>query len=71
MIGIKIKEIIFLDIDKVDFNCPYCGKKYSDNDDKYLNRLNKNKSGITSIKCTCKKTFSMTYNYRGEAVSFK
>jgi len=69
MIGIQIDNI-FLDFAKTDFKCPNCKKKYSDADDKYLKRLKKNKNFITKINCTCGKPFSMTYDYKGEAVSF-
>jgi len=70
MIGLEIKDG-FIDFANINFKCPFCGKKYSDINDKYLNRCNKNKSGITRINCTCKKSFYMTYNQRGDAVSFK
>jgi len=56
---------------KIDFKCPYCNKKYSDDNDVYLNRINKNKSRITTISCDCESKFGMTYNMIGEAVSFK
>lgn len=55
----------------IDFNCPYCNKQYSDEDDKYLNICNRNKSGWTSIKCKCGNKFGMTYDITGEAVSFE
>ena len=56
----------------IDFSCPYCGKQYSDDKDKYLNRCNKNASGWTKISCdNCESTFGMTYNYKGEAIGFK
>ena len=61
----------FICLSGTDFKCPYCGKEYSDIDDKYLDRCNKNKSGTTKIKCDCKESFGMTYNYMGDAVSFK
>lgn len=54
----------------VDFACPKCKKVYSDSEDKYLNRCNKNKNGCTKIKCDCGQSFYMTYNYKGDAVSF-
>ena len=55
----------------IDFNCPYCNKHYSDEDDKYLNICNRNKSGWTSIKCECGNKFGMTYDITGQAVSFE
>lgn len=57
-------------IANIDFCCPACKKVYSDSEDKYLNRCNKNKSGCTKIKCGCGQLFYMTYNYKGDAVSF-
>lgn len=55
---------------KIDFQCPHCRKQYSDSDEKYLNRCNANKSGYTKIKCTCGKSFGMTYNIKSDAVGF-
>lgn len=69
MIGLQIKDG-FLDFSKIDFECPHCKVKYCDDDDKYLKRCEKNKSGITKINCKCGKPFYMTYNYEGDAVSF-
>jgi len=63
--------MIFLNIAKTSFSCPYCNKGYDDSNDKYLNRCNRNKYWLTNIKCDCGKIFFMTYNYMGEAVSFK
>ena len=54
----------------IDFACPKCKKVYSDSEDKYLNRCNKNAKGCTKIKCSCGKSFFMTYDQRGDAVSF-
>ena len=61
---------IILSFGNIEFECPKCNKKYSDSEDKYLNRCNKNKSGCTKIKCSCGKSFFMTYDQRGDAVSF-
>ena len=69
MIGIQINNG-FLDFANIDFNCPYCNKEYSDLNEKYLDRCNKNKSNMTKIKCSCGKTFGMMYNIRVEAVGF-
>ncbi len=63
--------IIHINFAKIDFSCPHCNKKYSDIDDKYVERCNKNKNGCTTIKCECKNKFGMTYNIMGETVSFK
>ena len=54
----------------IDFACPKCKKVYSDEKDIYLNRCNKNANGCTKIKCDCGTNFYMTYNYKGDAVSF-
>lgn len=63
---------IFLDFSKTDFECPHCNAKYNDDSDKYLRKMNKNKSGITSVKCVkCKNKFYVTYNMKGDIVSFK
>ena len=69
MIGVQIKNG-FLDFAKTDFKCPNCKDKYSDVDDKYLKRCEKNKSWVTKINCKCGEPFFMTYDYKGDAVSF-
>lgn len=69
MIGIKIKDG-FLDFAITNFNCPNCGMEYNDENNKYLNRCIKNKTGITKINCVCNLSFYMTYNYKGDAVSY-
>ena len=61
----------FICLANINFSCPYCKKQYSDNEDKYLSRCNKNASGWTKISCECRQTFGMTYNYKGEAIGFK
>lgn len=62
---------MFLKIPKIDFTCPKCNKSYSDPNDIYLNRINKNQSGITRIQCDCGYKFGATYDYMGNAVSFE
>ena len=69
MIGIKI-ENGFIDLAKTDFSCPKCKKNYSDSNDLYLNRMNRNKSGCTSVKCQCNTKFMVTYNMVGDIVTF-
>lgn len=70
MIGVQINNG-FLDFSKIDFSCPRCTLKYIDDKDIYLNRINKNKSGITHTKCkSCNRTFGITYNFKNEIVSF-
>ena len=56
---------IFLNIATTDFTCPYCPKKYDDSNEFYLKRMNKNKSGITKIKCECKGVFGVAMSYNG------
>ena len=53
-----------------DFDCPHCKKKYSDINDKYLKRCNKNKSFTTKINCECGKSFYLTYDIKGEFVTY-
>lgn len=60
-----------LTLAKINFQCPYCKKKYNDDEDVYLNKCNKNKSNCTSIKCICRNKFGMTYDITGDAVAFK
>ena len=62
---------LHLCIPNINFSCPYCGQKYNDADDKYLDRCNRNKTGFTTIKCICQERFGMTYDIKGNAVSFK
>lgn len=72
-IGIRVNErvSVYLSLSNINFECPYCAKSYSDDDDKYLNRCNKNSSGYTRIKCDCKNIFGMAYDIKCQAVSFK
>lgn len=70
MIGLPIPNG-FIDLASIDFKCPHCGKVYSDLDDKYLNRVNRNKYGYTKIRCECGHWFGMTYNFKSEAIGFK
>ena len=39
------------------FHCPHCGKVY--NDEKYCDRINRNKSGYTRVYCECGKAFDV------------
>lgn len=54
----------------INFDCPKCHKAYSDLDEKYLNRCNRNRNGCTLVKCTCGQSFYVTYNYMGDIVTF-
>jgi hypothetical protein len=61
----------FICMSAIDFIYPYCHKKYSDSDEKYLRKFNFNVSGYTKIKCSCGERFGMTYDIKGDAVGFK
>ena len=62
----------WLTLSNINFECPYCNEKYSDENDKYLDKCNNNKSGYTSIRCSrCGEKFGMTYDITGDAVGFK
>lgn len=51
---------------KIDFNCPHCTYQYSDDDDKYINRINNNQKGYTLTKCKgCKRKFGIAADYKG------
>jgi len=63
--------MIFINFAKITFNCPNCKQPYIDDEDKYLDRCNKNKKGYTTIKCNrCDDKFGFTYDIKGDAVSF-
>lgn len=55
----------------INFQCPYCGIDYYDEDDRYLNRINRNKRLYTSVKCLCGQKFYVTYDIKGDLVAFK
>ena len=56
----------------IDFSCPHCTKGYNDDEEKYLERINRNKCAYTKITCSgCKRKFGMTYDYTGKAVTFE
>jgi len=65
-----MKGLVHISFAKIDFECPYCGLKYEDNEDKYLDRCNKNKSGYTKIKCKCGNRFGFVYDITGQALGF-
>ena len=60
----------FVSISETSFLCPYCLKEYDDSDDKYLKILNKNKHGITRIKCRCGNKFGLIASYYNTLESF-
>ncbi len=70
MIGIKINNG-FLDFSGIKFTCPFCNKEFEDSDDKLTNRISRNKSLLTTVKCECGNKFKVTSNYKSELVSFK
>ena len=64
-------NFIHINFAEIKYNCPYCGKAGRDEDDKLLNRCNRNKSGLTKVKCECGNVYGFTYNYKGDAETFK
>jgi hypothetical protein len=46
------------------FHCPHCGKMY--NDEKYCDRINKNKRGYTRVYCECGKLFDVVVDSLGK-----
>jgi transcription elongation factor Elf1 len=68
MKGFRLDKNTFI-ID-MEFTCPYCEKSLIDINDKYYKRINKNKSGITKVKCDCGKTFLLTINMWGKLSNF-
>ena len=55
---------------KIDFECPFCHKKYKDNKDIYRNRINKAKKFYTRVRCDCGACFNLTANFKSELVTF-
>jgi len=54
------------------FRCPHCDKFFVDYNDIRLNRINKNKSLYTKVKCVkCGKKFYLTYDIKGNFVTWK
>ena len=66
---IKIHDL-FIDFAKTDFNCPHCGKLHEDKDDKYFDRIRKNKTWTTKVKCECGKSFYLTVSFDGQFQTF-
>jgi len=61
----------WLTLARINFECPNCGNQYQDKDDKYLDKVNKNRSGYTRINCDrCSERFGITYDITGDAVGF-
>jgi protein-disulfide isomerase len=67
---IKFKDF-YIDFYKTDFTCPHCEKLDNDNDNKLFDRIKKNKSWITKVKCDCGKPFFLTVNFEGYFQTFK
>ena len=61
---IPIKDGILCLAD-IKFKCPYCRNEYSDDDDKFLNRINRNKQGFTTTTCECGMKFGVSCTYKG------
>lgn len=53
----------------IHFPCPHCKKIHVDRSKIYLNRCRVNKSGVTSMRCSCGYKFGITYK-NGNAESF-
>lgn len=53
----------FLCVGSDTFDCPHCGKEY--NDEKYTDRINRNKSGCTRVYCECGKVFDVVVDSLG------
>lgn len=67
-------RVIHITIANTDFTCPHCTKKYSDADNKYLDRIQKKVNTsqcYTTIKCTCKNKFAVSFNYKGNMIGFR
>lgn len=63
MSSIQIEdEIVCIGDDS--FHCPHCGKEY--NDEKYTDRINRNKSGCTRVYCECGKAFDVVVDSFGK-----
>lgn len=45
-----------------DFHCPYCGRSYSDADNRYWDRMTIHNQFIATIYCDCGNVFKITYN---------
>ncbi len=55
----------------IDFSCPNCGEKYSDDDDKFHDRIVKNKLMYTTTICKgCAEKFGIAADMTGDLVSF-
>jgi hypothetical protein len=54
----------------IDFSCPHCQEEYIDDEDIYVDRCNRNKSGTTRKKCVCGRWFGIAYDYTGQAIGF-
>ena len=46
------------------FHCPHCGKEY--NDEKYTDRIDRNKWGYTRVYCECGKAFDVVVDLLGK-----
>lgn len=62
---------MFIDFAKTEFNCPKCGKEHTDSDDKYLKVMNLRNDFSAPVNCQCGHKFRVTYNLKGEAVTYE
>ena len=67
---VPIKDGI-LCVSEPTFVCPHCKQGYIDIHDKYLDRINNNKSLMTKVRCpACFKKFNLTYDIKGDFVTW-
>lgn len=64
-------DFVFLEVAKIDFKCPFCEKEYNDSDEKYLDRINRNKQGFVTKTCICGERFGIACDMYGPMVSFE
>jgi hypothetical protein len=55
----------------IDFSCPYCGKMYYDDEDKFKKRADKATWGYTRETCECGKQFGVSHDEAGRMAAFK
>lgn len=55
----------------IDFECPFCNKKYIDDNEKFYKRIEKNKKGYTTTNCQCGEKFGIAADMTGKLVGFK
>lgn len=66
-----MSDFFHISFAKVTAPCPYCGHVFSDRDDFYVTRMNKNKDGLTRTTCKiCGERVGLTYDTTGQLVAF-